>query len=267
MEEKVFLFITDIHQHIDNVKTLDFSIYDGVICAGDIIDPANQSVETGKKILSLLPDDTFIIPGNCDTDREIYSLLCGMKNCIERTTKQIFSIPIAGIGRSRSLEDDINVYRDYFLDDKTRVDEFINSGGSHFILKYAGINSNKTVIDNKTIIRQNTVFFEKFISYTESELYDIFNGNELTNGILVTHSPPYGVLDKLPGLPHIGSNGVLHCIQIANPTLILSGHFHELAGIVHENGRIYFNPGSLKDGYYGVIHVKDTTFDCLIKKI
>jgi Icc-related predicted phosphoesterase len=78
----------------------------------------------------------------------------------------------------------------------------------------------------------------------------------LNSGILVTHSPPYGFLDKLDGLPNIGSKEIRKGIQKTAPKLVLCGHFHELFGIEKLDDTIIFNPGAIKDSRYGVIYLK-----------
>lgn len=256
-KEKNILFLTDIHQAYDNLEKIDFLSYDGVICAGDIVDPAHTNIELSVKILEKLPEDTYIIPGNCDKDVNVYSKIIHMKNCIERKTGLLYNIPIGGLGKAGLLEKDIEIYRQFFIEDLTRVDEFVKSGGPMFILKFTGITADKKVYSNDDIIKNSFDFFNKFISYNDEDIEYVFKDSCLENGIFVTHSPVFGKLDKLPGLPNIGSRGALKCVENAEPALVLSGHFHELSGMFIDKGTCYFNPGAFKDGFYGEIVLSD----------
>ncbi len=50
--------------------------------------------------------------------------------------------------------------------------------------------------------------------------------------ILITHGPPYGVLDQLEYTKrHIGSNYILKAIERGEPKYHIFGHIHESAGV------------------------------------
>src|SRR4030042_2930601 len=100
------LFITDIHQNINSTKKIDFSKYDSIICGGDILDPVNPDIKIAKKIIDLLPSNTFIIPGNCDKDSIIIEYMQEKLNFIHKKFSFINNIPILGIGYSRNIEED-----------------------------------------------------------------------------------------------------------------------------------------------------------------
>ncbi len=75
--------------------------------------------------------------------------------------------------------------------------------------------------------------------------------------ILVSHNPPYGILDKTffnvrAGLKEI--NSVLNYIK---PIMHLFGHIHESSGIENINNTIYINPGPLSNGNYAEIILGD----------
>lgn len=69
--------------------------------------------------------------------------------------------------------------------------------------------------------------------------------------ILVTHAPPYGVLDEVAPDVHVGC----HAVAKAAPEfdIICCGHIHEQKGVASLNGRICVNPGPAKEGNYAVI--------------
>jgi Icc-related predicted phosphoesterase len=49
--------------------------------------------------------------------------------------------------------------------------------------------------------------------------------------VLVTHEPPYGVLDRTRAGQHIGSQSVRDCVLRLRPRLLICGHVHESPGI------------------------------------
>lgn len=54
--------------------------------------------------------------------------------------------------------------------------------------------------------------------------------NELENPIVLSHAPPYGVLDKTKSGKHVGSKILLKAIKKHEPKLVLCGHIHEAKG-------------------------------------
>jgi Icc-related predicted phosphoesterase len=51
-----------------------------------------------------------------------------------------------------------------------------------------------------------------------------------SGGILVTHSPPFGLLDVSSAGKHLGSRAVLATLERCRPRLIVCGHIHDSSG-------------------------------------
>ena len=69
--------------------------------------------------------------------------------------------------------------------------------------------------------------------------------------ILVTHAPPYGVLDEVAPDVHVGCHAMA---DIAGKfDLVLCGHIHEMKGFAKLGNATCVNPGPAKDGNYAVI--------------
>lgn len=69
--------------------------------------------------------------------------------------------------------------------------------------------------------------------------------------ILITHSPPYGVLDYMPGSGHLGCNQLRYRIDhMVNLKLHGFGHIHEGAGITEKNGVFFVNAATV-GGIFG----------------
>lgn len=77
---------------------------------------------------------------------------------------------------------------------------------------------------------------------------------EAEDPILVSHAPPYGVLDKVPKIGHVGSKVVLKAIKKHKPRYVLCGHIHEGKGKKKIGKTLVINAGSRGD--YFVIDLK-----------
>ncbi len=73
--------------------------------------------------------------------------------------------------------------------------------------------------------------------------------------IVLTHQPPFEILDDAGGGVHIGSRGIRKGVDNAKPVLVVSGHVHEARGYVIKNGTIFVNPGPAKYGYAAIVDI------------
>ncbi|MEM2870665.1 MAG: metallophosphoesterase family protein [Thermoplasmata archaeon] len=83
--------------------------------------------------------------------------------------------------------------------------------------------------------------------------------------VLITHVPPLGHVDIVPGRPYREEKTtVLHagCVELARavrrcrPALVISGHIHEARGIEEEGGTIFVNPGPAREGFGAIIELR-----------
>ena len=106
----------------------------------------------------------------------------------------------------------------------------------NLIKKYTG---------KKRFLGQNFIFFD-VLSEAEStrtkmtkkkleranskkrRLNDLLKENP--NSILITHNPPYGLVDKAYNGKHVGSKIIRDAIKKHKPKLVLCGHIHEAKG-------------------------------------
>ena len=267
MREFNLLFITDIHQQKSNLKKINFNSFDYVFCAGDFLDSASPNLELAKELVCMLPTSAYLVPGNLDKPEELKNLMIKKTVYIDKgyTTLLGTDLPVAGVGGARDLLEDIHLYRNFFLEDRKRIDDFIEANGiQSFILKFCGIlksdnpKEKYSIVDNKPIIESNSNFFNNFFMFKEEDLTDFATDlPSLKGGILMSHCPPCGALDKLNGLPNAGGKKIAYILEKKQPSLVLCGHFHELSGVTKLHNSTIFNPGALKDGYYGVIEFKE----------
>ena len=71
--------------------------------------------------------------------------------------------------------------------------------------------------------------------FSEDEAYDLLRDCP-SGGVLVSHSPPAGVLDVYSDGRSIGSQAVRETIRIKKPNLVVCGHIHGSAGQIDRIG-------------------------------
>jgi Icc-related predicted phosphoesterase len=71
--------------------------------------------------------------------------------------------------------------------------------------------------------------------FTEDEAYDLLRDCP-SGGVLVSHSPPAGVLDVSSDGRSLGSQAVRETILIKKPNLVVCGHIHGSAGQIDRIG-------------------------------
>ena len=67
--------------------------------------------------------------------------------------------------------------------------------------------------------------------------------------VLITHGPPYGVLDKTVSGENVGCEDLLSKIQEIKPKFSIFGHIHEGYGIFKDKGITFINACSLNERY------------------
>ncbi|WP_094229171.1 metallophosphoesterase family protein [Methanolobus psychrotolerans] len=88
----------------------------------------------------------------------------------------------------------------------------------------------------------------------ETNLNNLMNEKEKTDEtvILLTHVPPYGILDKV-GDVHVGCKALSTFLDKAN--LMVCGHIHEARGIKKYGKTIIVNPGMAALGFAALIDI------------
>ncbi len=69
--------------------------------------------------------------------------------------------------------------------------------------------------------------------------------------ILLTHTPPYGTLDRTSRGSRVGCEALAARLEDLSPAVHLFGHVHESYGMLETNGTIYANVSFLAGGYRG----------------
>ena len=67
--------------------------------------------------------------------------------------------------------------------------------------------------------------------------------------ILITHGPPFQILDKTTSECHVGCDMLLNKINQIKPKLHVFGHIHEGYGMIQKNETIFVNASSVNIRY------------------
>jgi hypothetical protein len=114
----------------------------------------------------------------------------------------------------------------------------IGIGGSTFTPFNTPFEMSEEVIYN---ILENTCYEKKLGKFT----------------ILLSHSPPFGILDKISNGKHVGSRALREFIEKKDIDVVVSGHIHEARGKEKLGKTLIVNPGPAFAGYYGIITIED----------
>ncbi len=103
----------------------------------------------------------------------------------------------------------------------------------------------------------NPLPFSTLFTYSEERIFTILDS--ICNGadVLVTHTPPYGILDRTAFGHRGGSEAIRKVVEKYRPRLSIFGHIHESPGIEEKDGTVFVNPGPAKDGRFAIIDIDD----------
>ena len=89
------------------------------------------------------------------------------------------------------------------------------------------------------------MFMEDCISGKQEQLYAAITED---TDILVTHTPPYGMLDR-DGSILYGSRELLERVRVIHPRLHLFGHIHKSHGTTSDGVTVFCNAAIMEEGY------------------
>ena len=67
--------------------------------------------------------------------------------------------------------------------------------------------------------------------------------------VLVTHGPPFEILDQVPSGECVGCEDLLRRIEVVRPKLHVFGHIHEGYGVMESDHTLYVNASSCNGDY------------------
>lgn len=88
-----------------------------------------------------------------------------------------------------------------------------------------------------------------FMKKRGEEIMQVWNMIPPKIDILITHGPPYSILDKnIMGAP-CGCEELLKKVKEMKPNVHVFGHIHEAYGMMEDGGTKFFNASILDEGY------------------
>lgn len=81
------------------------------------------------------------------------------------------------------------------------------------------------------------------------ELVKVYKRIADDTDVLITHTPPYGILDKLPTKENVGSQALEDAVRRIKPAIHIFGHIHCGHGIEQSDHTIYHNVSVCDDDY------------------
>lgn len=91
----------------------------------------------------------------------------------------------------------------------------------------------------------------------DDEIDSMLSSTMVEKCVVVSHAPPSGILDLTRSGKSLGSMVLAEYVSRFRPRLVLSGHVHEARGVVEQEGTVFANPGSLKEGFAVVAELAD----------
>lgn len=129
------------------------------------------------------------------------------------------------------------------------------------LLRERGINLHGEVVELEGNLfigfgGSNPTPFNTPFEFSEKIIYSTLSSIMRENAILVTHTPPFGYLDRTAAGTPAGSLSVARIVKEFKPRLVLSGHIHENPGIIRGK-TIIVNTGPALSGHYAIVTIND----------
>ena len=177
------------------------------------------------------------------------------------TGKSDFLVHCGDYSSSRySARKDFFNFIDWYKDRDSKYKILIS--GNHDFETYKNLNSARKELEKRDIIYLENesitiegykfygtpytqIFFDWAYMLNEKKLKMNFDLIENDTDILITHGPPYSILDKNLQNKKCGSKELLEAIKKISARLILFGHIHESAGSLERYNKLFVNASSL----------------------
>lgn len=144
---------------------------------------------------------------------------------------------------------DIPFEHSFFRLDYLELEELAKSKNINIV-----INNTLTLDGIKFLCNSNIPKLRNWAFYAEEEKRQrFFEFIEQDADIIISHTPPYGVLDEAPRgygtFEHVGCKSLKSYVERNNPKLVINGHIHEGYGKSFVKDTIVLNCSNL-DGHY-----------------
>jgi Icc-related predicted phosphoesterase len=225
------VFISDTHGEHYSIEN-DIPYGDFLIHCGDFTSMGRPSRIKNfmEWFVSMPHKHKILVPGNheltlCSDKRDVV-----VRKCFTESKSLKMNYFFRDFLTAKSI---LKSYRDrvHILMDSGIELEGINFYGSH----YCG---------GEEAIMKNWAFYK-----TEPELKVLFEKIPRNTDILITHMPPYGVLDD-----KLGSKELLYAVNKVNPYIHAFGHIHRMGGNSFSTDKTVFINCAVMDDNYLIKH-------------
>ena len=162
---------------------------------------------------------------------------------------------------------ELDEFNESLMSIKSKFREILYIPGNHdFIFQIAPEDAAQrlfcaTTLNNKEWVFNNLHFYgtaaqpiykDWAFNFPENELRQYFSQIPKNCEILITHTPPYGILDKavLPFENHAGCQVLLESLkELTHLKIHAFGHIHEEYGVLNKDNITFVNASSLDETY------------------
>lgn len=92
-------------------------------------------------------------------------------------------------------------------------------------------------------------FYDWAFNKSRKELIDIYSNIPLDTDVLITHTPPKGILDETANGMSVGSEELRTVVDIIKPPIHIFGHIHESYGHVKQGNTDFYNASVCNEDY------------------
>lgn len=92
-------------------------------------------------------------------------------------------------------------------------------------------------------------YYDWAFNRRDAELRTAWSGIPSEIDVLITHGPPFGILDKTRAGEHVGCGHLLRELERVQPRLHVFGHIHESYGRMERDGTVFINASNLDHAY------------------
>lgn len=135
---------------------------------------------------------------------------------------------------------------DFYLEKNSELLADIIPGNIHY-LKDSGVSINNFIFWGAPYTRGNGSW--AFNKKSGAEIMEHWKLIPTKTDFLITHSPPFQILDELDNKRHIGCDKLLQCILEIAPAYHIFGHNHNDYGIERTANTVFVNSSTMSDDY------------------
>jgi metallophosphoesterase superfamily enzyme len=165
---------------------------------------------------------------------------------------------------SRGREDEIRIF-DRFLEALPHRHKLVVAGNPDRCLERLGKEHGQALFNNANYLQDSAIVIDGIRFYGSPWQPEFFQwafnlprGKALAEkwalipgdtDVLITHGPPFGILDLTPEAENVGCHDLSHALKRVRPQLHVFGHIHHSHGIAVQDGTTFINACICNESY------------------